>query len=494
MNKYINVLKRRYYALLHYLGIVIIGLGFFNLVPLVTVIFRPEEIVYSIGFVVSALIAWTVGGFLVIRFRGMVELAPSVEESGVLVLLSWLSAILLSAIPFVVSGQLSPFHALYESTSGWTTTGLTVMDVSLTPNIFLLLRSLTMFAGGAGIAVIMLAAIIGPYGMGFYQAEARTDQLLPNIRRSATLIMYIYSGYIIAGIIAYSLAGMPFFDAINHAITAMSTGGFSTRVDSIGEYGSLPIELISIVLMVAGSTNFAILYLLLQGKWKNVIAYGEVKLLLLLILLAVPFIMITATMPLYGSLPTAVRTTFFHVISAISTTGFSTVALDLWGDAGVFAMIVLMLIGGGAGSTAGGVKLIRIYLAAKAFWWELKSHFLPQNAIRKPYIWRGDQRFYVSDKHITQVTNYIILYFATFFLGVLALVAQGFPLKESMFEFASALSTAGLSVGLTGLESPPGLLIVQMIGMFLGRLEFLVIFFASAKLVRDIRYMTTSRN
>lgn len=490
MMRYVNLLRHRYYAILHYLGIIIIGLGLFALVPLLLLIFGRAEFSYAVSFLLTALIGLGIGGALVLKFRGMVDLTPSIEESGVLVLLAWLSAILLSALPFIFSGQLSVFHAIYESTSGWTTTGLSVIDVTQAPDVILLWRSLMQFAGGAGIAVIMLAAIIGPYGMGLYQAEARTDQLLPHVRRSAALIMYIYIGYTLVGVLALVMAGMPLFDAINHAIAALSTGGFSTRVDSIGEYASLPVELITIILMLAGTTNFAIHYLLLQGKLRKVARYGEVRLLFLLILVSVPFIIYTATLSLYGSLSEAARITIFNTVSAISTTGFSTVDLSVWGESGILAMVILMLIGGGAGSTAGGIKLIRIYLAAKAFWWELQAHFLPQNTIRRPYIWRAEERFYVTEKHVNQVTSYIILYFVTFMLGVLALVAQGFPLRESMFEFASSLSTVGLSVGLTGPHSPPGLLGVQMIGMVLGRLEFLVIFFASVKLFRDFRYLS----
>jgi trk system potassium uptake protein TrkH len=134
-------------------------------------------------------------------------------------------------------GGLNFTQAVFESTSGWTTTGLSVVDVSVAPRLVLLYRSLMQLAGGAGLAVIMLSALAGPAGTGLSAAEGRADQLVPNVRRSAKLVVTIYSGYVIFGGVALNLAGMGWFDALNHAFAAISTGGFSTRAESIGSWG-----------------------------------------------------------------------------------------------------------------------------------------------------------------------------------------------------------------------------------------------------------------
>ncbi|MBG0765661.1 MAG: TrkH family potassium uptake protein, partial [Tissierellales bacterium] len=144
---------------------------------------------------------------------------------------------------------------------------LSVVDVTKTENIYLFWRSLMQFFGGAGLAVIMLSAIVGPHGLGLYNAEGRSDKLMPNVRKSTKLIMTIYSGYVVAGVILYVLFGMPWFDSVNHSMAALSTGGFSIKPGSIGDYNNLGIELVTIVLMFLGTINFTAHYIQFHLKF-----------------------------------------------------------------------------------------------------------------------------------------------------------------------------------------------------------------------------------
>lgn len=492
MSRFHQMLKKRYNAVLYYFGSIMAGVGIFILLPIAIIPFRPGEAHLVPVFILTGLPTILISLGIRRVFRDSARVALSVAEGGVIVILAWAGAILVSTLPFMLSGLLSPLDALFESISGWTTTGLSVMDVSKVPDIIMIWRSLMQFAGGAGLAVIMLAAIIGPYGLGLYYAEGRTDQLLPHIRRSTALIVRIYAGYTIAGIILYVLTGMPLFDAINHSLAALSTGGFSTRIDSIGEYSSLPIELVTFVLMFLGTTNFVLHYLLLRRQFKTFLRQGEPRLLVLLLAIFIPLILVFTVKPLYGMMP-GIRIAAFQAVSALSTTGFSTVSFSNWNDAGILAMILLMLIGGGAGSTAGGIKLYRIYILGRSFIWDLKRYLLPRRAVPNNYIWRGSERFYVDSGHVQTVGSYVVLYLATWLLGVLALVVQNISIREAMFEFTSALGTVGLSIGLTGPGTSAGILVVLMGGMILGRLEFLVLFYAGAKLFKDLKTIRSKR-
>lgn len=466
-------------------------IGVFLLFPLLVLPFYPQDSQYLWDFLQPAIV-YLVIGFIFWKFiKRRPDITLSLKEGGVIVLISWILAIIGSAIPFVLADKLNFTQAIFESTSGWTTTGLSVMDENQTPHIFLLWRSVMQFFGGAGLIVVMLSSVLHPYGFGLYRAEGRSDQLLPHVKRSTKMIMYIYSGFVLSGIIMYLLAGMNTFDAINHSMTALSTGGFSTKPESIGYWNSLPIEIVTYILMILGTTNFATHFVLIKGKVKIFFRNGEIRLLGILLIIFIPLIAYFTLSEIYPLMPQALRRGIFEVISAISTTGFSLGTFLDWNLFGIFAIIILMLIGGGTGSTAGGIKLYRIHLMMKSIYWELKSYFFPRNAIVENHIWRGDKKIFIKDKYIRETANYIFLYMMTYFIGVLIFLAYDYDLSNALFEFASALGTVGLSIGITSPDAPPAILWTESIGMFLGRLEFLVIFYAIAKLIKDTKYMLT---
>ncbi|GAB6099293.1 TrkH family potassium uptake protein [Halanaerocella petrolearia] len=488
--RYKRIMKERYELIFKYIGILTMAIGSFLLLPLLILPFYPEDIVHLKSFLLPAFIFLGLG-FIIWKLTQHKEedVTLSLKEGGIIVLISWIVAIIASAMPFIVAGKLNITQAVFEATSGWTTTGLSVVDVTKTAHIFLLWRSIMQFFGGAGLIVVMLSSVLHPYGFGLYNAEGRSDQLLPHIKRSTKAIMLIYSGYIIGGILLYVIAGMGVFDAINHSIAALSTGGFSTKADSIGHWDSLSIELITWILMLLGTTNFATHFALLKGKFKIVLKNGEVRLLMLLVTIFTPVIGYFSLTEIYTKLPTILRRSIFEVISAISTTGFSLDTFATWNSFGIISMVGLMIIGGGTGSTAGGIKLYRIYLMFKSIFWEMKSYFLPKNAVTQNFIWRGEKKLYIEPEYIREAANYIFLYLTTYFIGVLIYLAYGYNLSDSMFEFASSLGTVGLSVGVTAPDAPVGILWTETIGMLLGRLEFLVIFFAIIKIIKDANFL-----
>jgi trk system potassium uptake protein TrkH len=162
------------------------------------------------------------------------------------------------------------------------------------------------------------------------------------------------------------------------------------------------------------------------------------------------------------------------------------VDLSQWNGLGWLVLILFMLIGGGAGSTAGGIKQYRIYVLAKGLAWEFRRRLLPRRAVTEPDIWQGEHRLFISDTQLRQVSMFVFLYLAVFAAGSGIISAYGYPLQDSLFEFASALSTVGISVGITTPDAPSGILWVEMLAMFLGRLEFFTLVIGLIKLVEDI--------
>ncbi|HUT54585.1 MAG TPA: TrkH family potassium uptake protein [bacterium] len=478
-------LKQRYAAILSSVGIILLICAAVMVTPLAAILAYPEEAVKAPAFLFPAGGLGLFGVLLWRLFRPASTVTLSVQEGGVIVLVSWVVVILFSALPFMSVLRLSFSRAVFESVSGWTTTGLSVVDVTRAGPMVLLWRSVMQLAGGAGLAIIMMSAIMGPIGVGISTAEGRSDQLVPHVRQSARLVMIIYSCYAAAGTLAYRIAGMSFFDALNHAFTAVSTGGFSTRPESIGYWNSPAIEAVTLPLMVLGNMSFITAWFLWRGKLRAVARNGEVRLMAVLIPLSVATAFLLTCRAIYPQLGKSFRVSLFETVSALTTTGFSTVSYTNWNSFGVLLLIVLMLIGGGTCSTAGGIKQFRIYLLWKLLLWDIKRYLMPRTAVLERPVWEGNHRVFVDDARVRQAAVFIFLYLLTYAVGVAILCAGGFSLADSLFEFASSVGTVGLSVGVTSAQMPDAALWAETSAMFLGRLEFIVVIISLLKVFGD---------
>ncbi len=485
-------LRNRYRAILSYTGLVLFIGGVLMLTPLLVLIVRPREAAGAWGFLLPALTMAALGVVIWRVFRVSGELALTLQEGGVVVLLGWVALCLFSSWPFIANGS-NFTQAVFESVSGWTTTGLTVVNVEEAGSLILLWRSVMQFAGGAGLAIIMLSAITGPTGPGFSSAEGR-EQLVPHVRHSAKLVMGIYTGYAALGIIASLLTGMGWFDAINHSFAAVSTGGFSTRAESIGYWNSPAIESVTLLLMVLGNLNFVTAWLLLRGKFRTAGRNGELRLFACLAVLCSVALLLLTSAGMYATRGKDIRVSVFQTVTALTTTGFSTVEHAGWNSFGWLVLIVLMVIGGGTCSTAGGIKQYRVYMLWKSLIWQLRQFLLPRSAVTQNAVYEGERRVFVDDDRLRQIGTFLFLYLLVLIVGSAILAAHGNGLRESVFEYASAIGTVGLSVGITGPEAPGGVLWAKTVGMFLGRLEFIVIIVALSKLFRDSRSMFVPKN
>jgi trk system potassium uptake protein TrkH len=476
-----------YKLILGYLGLFMMMIGVIILLPLVVLIFFPEEIENAKYFIVPGVISIVLGYFTHFFILGKSQERLEKYQDAVLILLIWLIAIFISSFPFLLTGNYNFTQSIFETTSGYSTTGLSVVDVSTSPKIFLMYRSLLQFIGGVGLVLILTSALSDRYGMRLYSAEGHNDKLLPNLARSARCILSIYFVYIIIGSLLYILFGMSFFDAINHSIAAVSTGGFSTKVNSIAFFQSLPIEVITIILMLLGNTNFFVHLFLIKGRLKNAIKHIELKFLVILAVVFLPLMIWSIIINFNGSLGEAIGVGVFQFVSGITTTGFQSVdSLLILPNFTLVCVIILMIIGGGIGSTAGGIKQYRVVLAIKNLYWNFRDRITHRNMIRSNYINKFGKVIEVSNQDIIDTNSHILVYLLTLIIGTLVFTAYGYSLQESLFEFSSALGTVGLSIGLISYNSPPLILWTTNIGMFMGRLEFYVVFVAIAKIFMDI--------
>ena len=475
-----------------YTGQILVWFSVILISPLIFVVFYPDEVAHVPAFLIPTALSLLTGVF----FRKLSNLEKtevlSPQEGTVVIVLAWVLMILFSALPFIVSGYLDFSQAIFEATSGWSTTGLTMFtNVEVLPRVFLVWRSLMQFAGGAGIAVMMLATLIGPLGTSLYSSEGRMDNILPNITESARIIMVIYSTYALFGVIALKLAGLPLFDAFNHSLTALATGGFSTRNASVESFNNPTVEVILCVLMFLGATGFGIHYTLWKGNIKAFLKNGEPWLMGSIILASVLSLLPKARI-VFGE--KAFRYVAFQVISALTGTGFSNTNLVRWPSifpTGVFLLTVLMTFGGMMDSTSGGVKQFRLLLMLKLILHSIMRFVSPRRVVKKISVWKGDKQRFIDDETVKNLLVFLGLYVVVYLVGSFTLMLFGFDPTRALFEFASAMNGVGLSVGITNPDLPVGVIWTLILGMFLGRLEILVVFFAIARIIKDFKIVLT---
>ena len=285
----------------------------------------------------------------------------------------------------------------------------------------------------------------------------------------------MYGFFLIAGTILYTIFGMPVFDSIVHTMCALSTGGFSNRLDSIGYYHSLPIEWITVLLMLIGTTNFSLLLLLFRGRIRDFLRASEIRFLAGLTVLTVP--VMTLFLAKSGiSAGESTELAFFNAFSALSTTGYSTCSYSEWPQTALAVMILLMIIGGGIGSTAGGIKLGRVCRLMKNLAWNIKKKIIPDRTVTLTYYCKGTEKELLDRTQVEEASTYAQTYLLIYVVGTIALTFfSGCTLLEGAFEFASSLGTVGLSIGITHAGTTSVCLLIEIIGMILGRLEIFVL-------------------
>ncbi len=443
--------------MLHFLGFLLLVVGGVMLIPVpAAYIFTEAHLIPF--FVAPALTAIALGFLLRRRFR---PTEITLGKAMVVVTFAWILFSAFSSVPYVFGSHMPADDAYFESMSGLTATGLTMIsDVETTARTILFWRSLTEWIGGVGIVILFLSALLG-FGKAarkMYVAEARTERIEPSIRHTVRSVWKIYVVMTVIGVAALYLTGLPMFEAINHSMTGIATGGFSVRNTSFAGYGS-PALAVAILIMVAGATSFAVHRKVMAGHWRELFRNIEVRFMLAVILLAT----------LLLAFSVGVRDSLFQSTSALTGTGFSTANLAEWGDLQKGLLVVLMVMGGGYGSTSSAIKLIRIIIIGKAVHWMIKRSFLPDRAVLPAKV-AGKE---YTEREMMETAVYAFIYLVVLIAGAVVLMLLGNPIMDSLFESASAQGNVGLTVGITSASMPLAGKISLIIQMLVGRLEII---------------------
>ena len=462
------------------IGKLSVFIGLFVAAPLVVLPWYPGEVKYLLSFLLPAIGSIIVG--LLICFFGKSDAESSMSwrsqtgRSSLTVLFAWFWGPLIGALPFIIGKQLRALQALFEAVSGWTTTGLSVMDVTDVPAIFLFHRSFMQYCGGLGFILMMMIFITNKQSMVLYSAEGHPDKIMPNIKRTAQAIFVLYNVCLLVGSIAYRIAGMTWFDAVCHCMCSLSTGGFSTKLNSIGEYNNLAIEIIAVILMLIGTTNFVALLLLVRGKVRTFFSISDVKFLFILLAVVIPPAAISLSQEWNIGLAEGFRKSVFAMVSSLSTTGMVNMDFAQCPQFFVGLVILMMVIGGEIGSTAGGIKISRVYVMLRLCWVQIKKKLNPSRFVEAPYYVKASGKMPIDRDLADDTTSYAVAYLVIYVIGSLLMtVTAKCSLSEAMFDFASSLSTVGFTVGITGPMTNSPTLILEMIGMMLGRLEIFIV-------------------
>jgi trk system potassium uptake protein TrkH len=492
----------RYVPIVHYIGVVMIGLGFIQMVPLITALLYREWSIFFI-FLLTASFAILIGGLAALICNPPKNVRLSWGEGMLVSAASWVIGMLICALPYYLSGSyLSYLDACFDVMSGLTTTGLVlIQDIDHLSNGINMWRHLLTFVGGQGMVVLALSFLVkgtsGAYKM--YVGEGKDERLAPNVINTARHIWKISLIYLVIGTssigVANLLAGMSVDRAFLHGIwifmSAWSTGGFAPMSQNILYYHSLLVEVVSMVFFVIGSFNFALHFAVISGKrrelYKNIETMSfSVTVTILTVLTTVGLMkagVYTDTMALF-------RKGFYQLLSGHTTTGFMTIYARQfyheWGDLALFAIIIAMLIGGSACSTAGGFKGLRMGIIFHAFKKDIRKLGQPESMISMQKM-HHIKDIEIDDNITRSAMLIVIAYILTFVIATLNGMLGGFSFLESAFESASVTGNVGLTIGVTSPAMPAFLKITYIISMWIARLEFVSILALGAYLMARAR-------
>lgn len=402
----------------------------------------------------------------------------SVRDGFLVVTLFWFLLGLVGALPFILGLHLDLTDAVFESISGFTTTGATVITgLDALPESILYHRQQIQWLGGMGIIVLAVAILplLGVGGMQLYRAEtsgvAKNEKLTPRIAETARSLWLIYVALTVACAVAYWLAGMSAFDAIGHAYSTVATGGFSTHDDSIGFFNSPLIEAIAIFFMLAGGVNFAVHFLVLRRKLLSPYTHDpEVRTFGWIFILATLFIALS--LYLAGSYQTgteSIRYAAFQVASILTSTGYGTAVFAEWPLHIPLVLVILSFTGGCAGSTAGGIKVMRIMMLAKLGVRQLVQLVHPRAV---SVIKMGNRP--VPESVLFSVWGFYVLYIVTALLLTVAMMAAGLDLESAFGAVVATINLLGPGLGEVASSFATVDAVVKWLGVFamlVGRLE-----------------------
>lgn len=471
---------------LRILGALLLFLAATLLTPLVFSLYYNDG-AWS-AFLLSALISACVGGFLYTFCRSSKDL--SLREGFAVVTFGWTVFAIFGALPYLFAGAIvSPLDAIFETMSGFTTTGSTILtEIECLPESLLFWRSLTHWLGGMGIIVLSLAILpmLGVGGMQLFKAEVpgpTADRLKPRIQDTAKMLWGVYFLLTMAETVLLMFGGMTFFDALCHSFATLATGGFSTKNTSIAAYDSSYIDYVITLFMLLAGVNFALHFQVLRGRARDFFRSEELRVYLAIVFFATLIIMLFNWCGgIYSGIGENLRYSLFQVSSIITTTGFGTADFELWPVVAQYLLVMLMFVGGCAGSTGGGMKVARILLLFKHAQAQVFRLIHPR-AIRLVKL--GNRPV---DREVMQaILGFFALFIGIFVVASMLVAASGMDLVSSGAAVIACLANIGPGLGSVGpvdnFAHVPALgKTVLIVCMLMGRLELytvLVLFFPS---------------
>ena len=486
------ILPSRDLAILcHNVGDLLVVLGGVLLsVIVVPLIFREYSMIP--GLLIPASASVLIGFCLKFLFK--TDDVLETRHATIIAALGWLIIPLFYAVPFVIIARMPFVDAYFESMSGWTGTGLTMIaHPSELTYTLQFLRSFMQWLGGVGVIVLVISIIAKPgtcmYAL--YHAEGRDTRITPRIRDTIRTIWWVYLTLTAAGVGLLWLAGMPLWDSINCAMTGIGTGGFTVTDGSIAEYHSTTIEIALIPIMLIGAIPFLVHYQVIMRKMSSYFKDIQCRAIFAMVLVGATLLVLENIFSQGDcNLITTSGDSVFQFVSAITCTGFQTADIHRWTPTAHIILVIAMIVGGTAGSTSGGIKTMRVIMMVKGVGWWLKKIALPKEAVIPFRIGKRTLTEAHKNEELEEVSLLLNLWIVFLLVGVVVLlhvVPAGFNLDDVILEVASAQSNVGLSTGITTASLPAAGKIMLIFNMWIGRLEIIpAVFLLRTLLVREI--------
>jgi len=430
------------------------------------------------GILISSLINSAVGAFLYYRTKDAKNKDLKRRDGYLIVTSSWVFMCLFGMLPYIITGQIpNASNAFFETVSGYTTTGATILDdIESLDHSILYWRSLTQWIGGMGIIVLAVAILpfLGIGGMQLFVAEAPVfslDKLQPRIKETAKRLWIIYISFTILLFFILWAEGMNLFDAVNHAMTTFATGGFSTKNASIGYFESPLIQYTIILFMIISATNFTLTYFALKLDFRKVINNEEFRIYFSFILILTLIVFSTLVFIDNSYLEETFRDSLFNIASIVTTSGFTTADFTGWTEFITILFFILMFFGACAGSTSGGIKIVRHVILLKNSYIEIKKQLHQSGVFPLKF---NNRR--VPAEVVSNILAFTMLYVVVFSLGSIIMTIMGVDFMTSIGSVAATLGNVGPGIGDVGPSStynsiPVGGKWFLALLMFIGRLE-----------------------
>ncbi len=451
------------------------------------------EVYAFVPMLITAATSFLLGAALYFPFRNAGE--TRLKHGMLIAAFGWLLVAALGSLPFVLTALFAesagnasqtllnfkdPASAFFESVSGYTGTGLTMAArADLLPKTLQWWRSFIEWIGGMGVIVLMLAILAGPRPgaatHSLYYAEARGEKIHPSIRATLRTMWWIFLLYTFIGVIALWGAGMPMWESVNHAMTGISTGGFSVTANSIASYNSPVIEIVLIPIMLLGAISFAVHYQMMRGDGSMLWRDFQTRWFLTLVLFGIVFLSLENLLHMSGV--EAIRVSAFQYTSAMTCTGFQSADIASWSVTAKLLLAVGMFIGGAAGSTAGGIKVMRMLVLIKGVQWRFRKIIAPRKAIVPFRLGPTPVADEAVGQRLEDASLIMFLWLVFLGLGIVVLLhtTKDTSLSNVIFEVASAQGNVGLSVGVTSPTMPLLSKLMLCFNMWVGRLEIIPI-------------------